>query len=250
MQVQHILVTRYNIASDAADAAGIDGLDPQWLAHRDLLFRRYCVPSVARQTSRDFRWFVAFHPDTPARFFAGLDGVATVVLEPDFVRAAATIERELSSSGIVIASKLDNDDILAPDYIERVRSAANARLLSGGSGDFLVSAVDGLLWNTATDEMVAFAWEAGPFLSLVELRKNGKAWRSPLGLAHPTANTIYPEIRLRSDQPLWMQIVHDRNIANHLHWKAVLETVSRGPVKLPVRTLKNLVRFLRRKPMR
>ena len=61
---------------------------------------------------------------------------------------------------------------------------------------------------------------------------------------------IYPEIRLRSDQPLWMQIVHDRNIANHLHWKAVLETISRGPVKLPVRTLKNLVRFLRRKPMR
>ncbi len=250
MRVQHVLVTRYNIGSNAALAAGIDGRDTDWLAHRDGLFRRYCVPSVARQTSRDFRWFVAFHPDTPARFFSGLDAIATVVREPDAERAAAAIQRELSTAEVVVASKLDNDDMLAPDYIEQIRSAANARLQSGAVDDFIVSAVDGLLWNTISDEMVVFAWEAGPFLSLVEFLRPGKAWVSPLALAHPTANRHYPEIRVRSVQPLWTQIVHDRNIANHIHWKAVLASANREPRKVPVRTFRNLVRFLRRTPMR
>ncbi len=250
MQVQHVLVTRYNIASGAADAAGIDGLDEEWLAHRDTLFRRYCVPSVARQTSRDFRWFVAFHPDTPARFFSGLDGIATVVLEPDAARAAAAIEREHLAAGVVIASKVDNDDMLAPDYIERVRIAADARLQGSAGDDFIVSAVDGLLWNTTTDEMIAFAWEAGPFLSLVEFRRNGKAWLSPLDLVHPTANTIYPEMRIRSTQPLWTQIVHGRNIANHIHWNAVMADAQSRQARIPVRTIPNLIRFLSRRPMR
>jgi len=44
MRFQQILMTRYNVEFSAAAEAGIDPLSADWMAHRDQLFRRYCVP--------------------------------------------------------------------------------------------------------------------------------------------------------------------------------------------------------------
>ena len=78
--IRHILVTRYNVPMGFSGQRNNDPLDPAWLDHREALFRRFTLPSVARQSVRDFEWVILFHPETPARYYSYLDGVAIVLL--------------------------------------------------------------------------------------------------------------------------------------------------------------------------
>ena len=60
--MRHYLLTRFNVA--LPDSSGIN-LQPAWLDPRIDLFRRFCLPAVEAQTTKDFTWLIMCDPETP-----------------------------------------------------------------------------------------------------------------------------------------------------------------------------------------
>lgn len=72
----HVLMTRFNLATPGRESAIRNR--PGWLAQRFDLFERYCLPSVAAQTVRDFKWIIYFDKDTPEDFRARIERLREV----------------------------------------------------------------------------------------------------------------------------------------------------------------------------
>jgi hypothetical protein len=230
MPYQQFLVTRYNVEFEAAAEAGVDPFSSGWLQHRDKLFQRYCVPSVRNQVHRDFDWFVMFHPDTPRQYLDAIDGIGIAILARTTREATEIIQRDYIQSETVIASRIDNDDAIAPDFMHRVRATVDAALNSGFADgqDFAVSFCNGIVVHAPSQKWRPRSAISPPFLTLVEHLPAGKSWRSPLGVSHVEVPELFPMMSLNNKAPMWAFIVHERNISNQVLW----ESATRDDLKL------------------
>ena len=65
---QHFILTRFNLRIWRQDKHGSAVRTREWLEHRFGLFEKYCLPSIANQTCKDFEWVVLFDDKTPDEF--------------------------------------------------------------------------------------------------------------------------------------------------------------------------------------
>jgi hypothetical protein len=133
--VHHVLLTRFNLARGFDDRH----LDAEWLERRLELFALICAPSVEAQTSQDFTWIVFVDPASPKWLVDGIASAApfAVVTEVSGFRARGEFTeavRALAGQGPWLTSRLDNDDALARDFIERARAHAVEGYLSFAEG--------------------------------------------------------------------------------------------------------------------
>ena len=63
--MQHFILTRFNIFLWNRDKKGNTVRDSDWQEHRFTLFERYCLPSIIHQTCQNFEWIVLFDEKTP-----------------------------------------------------------------------------------------------------------------------------------------------------------------------------------------
>jgi len=231
MRYQQLLITRYNIESTAASLVGMDPFSSGWIEHRDVLFRRYCVASVRNQTYRRFDWFVIFHPETPREYFNFLDGVGIVILARSMKEAVDVIQRKHIRSDIVVSTRLDNDDAIAPDFMHQVKITVDDALHRGfgGGQNFLVSFENGIVVHAPTGRWRARSQSSPPFLTMVEHLSAERSWLSPLGANHVEAPNQFPTIFLNNEKPMWALVVHERNIRNHELWGA--STIAQGTLR-------------------
>jgi len=129
LDFHHVLMTRFNVKMNWHYQ--FRGHDPAWLEERFRLFERYCFPSVQNQTVRDFIWLVFFDADTPHLYRNRLEEFRCLpCFQPVFV---AHFDRDvfretLATMGLLsrpwlITSRLDNDDAIPANYIERVQNS-------------------------------------------------------------------------------------------------------------------------------
>lgn len=212
--MRHILLTRYNIKFVPATKAGIDGLDPSWLDHRDRLFRTYCVPSVQSQDRRDFEWFVLFHPATPRKYFDFLGGIAEVILTTNVGTAKKAIVGRRLFRRSILMTRIDNDDCIAVDFVARSRTAAEQAIKGGYANgrDFIIAPQRGAMAHLASKRWRPALMLSPPFLSLFE---GGRIWRerfTPLELDHSNVPDRYPIVPIDDGALLWLGLVHERNV--------------------------------------
>src|SRR5258708_23860997 len=89
------------------------------------------MPSVSKQTRKDFTWLVFFDSETPEPFRTHIAQYGSLpncipVFQPRFElgRVQECIRTQLRrDTESVITSRLDNDDAISPRYIEEVRKA-------------------------------------------------------------------------------------------------------------------------------
>ena len=129
----HYLVTRFNVPFTGAAPEFFSGktLSPEWMTHRIRLFSDYCVPSVAGQSNMDFTWLIYLDPETdrtdiirvraaiPANVRVELRYVSDYTLMLEDLRAYC----RACGTEYVITSRLDNDDAIGREFIERVQAA-------------------------------------------------------------------------------------------------------------------------------
>jgi len=231
MRFQQILMTRYNMELSAAAEAGIDPFSSDWMAHRDLLFRRYCAASVHNQTYRDFDWFILFHPDTPRRYFDFLDGFAIPILARTTGEGIGIIQREHIRSDMVVASRMDNDDAIAAHFMQQVKVTVDGALRDGfgGGQPFLVSFRNGIVAHSPSGRWCSRSQRSAPFLTLVEHLAAGESWMSPLGIDHNDAPNMFPMISVNNKESAWALVVHERNISNRALWGPA--TIAQGKLQ-------------------
>ena len=211
MRIAHFILTRFNLAF------GSRPVDASWLGHRMELFRAFCAPSVVGQATRPFRWLIFVDPSTPDGCRREIERLASPVgavhealgLEPSAV--VALIRRHLEPEVThVLTTSLDNDDALASDFVATLQAACTPR-------DFeVVNMRVGLRLILRTNRLYSCCLESNPFVSVLEEASRARTvWQC---LPHSTMSSRYRDIRSIDTKPMWMQVIHDRNVSNSGAW--------------------------------
>lgn len=224
---QHFLITRFNLrlGNVKADRDLRPVLTEEWMAERLDLFEQVCVPSVQHQTNQEFVWLLLLDdetaPETVGRIERAVAGVTDVEMvflpegSDDSTIAAAVRERVDDDTGLLLTTRLDNDDALHEDALAVVRRSTRP-----GRREFL-----NLRFGWVTDGELARvkAHKYGHFTTLVEPRGVGVGGAGEAvefrtvhcGLAHGRVRRFAPVRQIRGG-PYWLEVVHRRNVSNRM----------------------------------
>lgn len=132
----HFLITRFNLRLQhtgwSLDKSRSPTLTDQWMSERINIFEHYCLPSVVRQTVRDFTWFIFLDTTTAERYRAF---IANLTASHNWIRLKYVEGLDAFNNkycdylltevhdGIthVITTRLDNDDMIHEDFISRIQ---------------------------------------------------------------------------------------------------------------------------------
>lgn len=220
MEFEHFLITRFNLKKSEwiKDKYSNSVLNETWLEERINLFLAYCLPSVVGQTNRKFKWLIFFEESSREK----VEEVLIRISEYTFIDAVFVNGYEQFQSNLpfyveqylnkipsaIITSRLDNDDALGRNYIEKVQDYALTT-----NEDTVLYFPNGLVLDVFNEYKLAeIFYPNNQFLTLIEeykpeslktvYFKEHNNWKSDhLVLAFP-------------DKNLWLQIVHSSNMLN------------------------------------
>ena len=215
----HAIMTRFNVARPRRSDP--IRLDPEWLAGRFDLFEKYCLPSVAAQTARDFHWLIYFDAATPEplrerieacrRIFPFVPCFADEVTAAFWPRSLA--EALPGRTPWILTTRFDNDDALASDHVARLQAAVSRQAPPvRGSLNF----------------PRGFVLEGGRIYALTHLANAFASWLEPWGDKTRTAFAIN-HLRMARLAPVaqldgaaaWLQVVHGGNVSNKVRGRRV-----------------------------
>ena len=209
---KHLLLTRFNVrhAPWRTDKHGNAVLTDEWLEHRFDLFDRYCFPSVAAQTCRDFQWLVFFDEATPAKQRQRLDRYrALASFQPEFVTEDTLLDvvrERAAGASTLITSRLDNDDAIHREVIARVQAQLPVEGLE------LVNFFEG--YFAARDRIVRVEHPSNMFISMIE-PVGSEPFRTVWCSEHTKLDRLGPILQV-TDIPGWISVIHDRNLSNEI----------------------------------
>ncbi|HOF39809.1 MAG TPA: glycosyltransferase [Candidatus Hydrogenedentes bacterium] len=214
---EHFILTRFNVRERPSDTQLVT--DPQWLNHRIILFEQFCFPSVKAQTCANFRWLVFFDEATPDEFkerfqayhleFSNFEPIYLTEHNPDTVTQAVR-QRLAPDTPFVITTRLDNDDALCRDFIQRVQTEFHHQDAE------IINFPFGYIWFKG--RLYLYRDSSNPFTTLIE--KNGD-FSTVLARWHTRLSEIAP-IRQAKGKPAWLQVVHGKNRKNRVRGRRIL----------------------------
>jgi hypothetical protein len=205
----HFVLTRFNVRMEMYPHVASDA----WLRDRLELFRRYCLPCIQQQTTKNFRWVLFFDAGSPNWFretIAELESAQVVAIwvdgffDADSVRAAL---RPLVSSSHVITTRLDNDDAVAFDFVERIQDEFREQSLE------FVNLVDGTQF--ANHKVYLRPYTRNPFISLIE-QVSEEPLKTVFVSRHFAVESVGHVHNVKTSHPMWLQVIHDDNTLNEL----------------------------------
>jgi len=226
----HYIFTRFNQLDDHTNIYNNPAITfpDEWMEHRMKLFDEITLPSVMCQTCRDFTWLLSFSQATPIHILRKYRGFPNVHIIFEYPR---TYLRKMlkNRKEWIITSRLDNDDSIAPEYIELVQSRFNE--------SFLLVDTDGVQRDLATGKEYTpdRRGNNSPFISLIE--HTGVNWMSisddpnEKRLITEPVKTVYfcshtkmewhfPSVKI--PRRLYKMIIHDRNVSNKITGDEIL----------------------------
>jgi hypothetical protein len=215
MRVAHLVITRFNLQPWKGDDPNRH-LDPVWLEGRLEAFRQVCAPCMEQQTIDDFQWFVIIDPRTPDSVRHALSSasrhVALVEVTSHAVKGRSTRELVLAACtpaepDLVVQTRIDSDDAIAPDYLQQVRAS-----LSPGRTEFLAFR-RGYQLDRRSGHAYRRTWTSGPFMSLAQPPSPHPI--SIYDVPHPRVSRVAP-LRHIETPGMWLQTLHGLNVSSEL----------------------------------
>lgn len=228
----HVLMTRFNMATPGREAAIRNR--PDWLDGRFALFESFCLPSVAAQTTRDFTWIIYFDEATPQIF---RDRIAALQREVPFhayytgLFPASGWPRSLREvlgplPPLVLTSRLDNDDALAADYMERTATAARLAMpRADREGRIGIVITNGFIRSARG--VYAMHHETNAFTSWLERSGSDTELMTALGISHMKAAEMGALVQVPGPGA-WLQVVHGGNVSNKVRGRRVSPALLAG----------------------
>lgn len=211
MPICHLLITRFNIQYEPEDTIGIQ---PAWLEERLRLFEQYCIPSVQHQSCPAFLWLLIGDERTSSVYRERIEGYKKYILnlrtywcayqKDGYHNLYHQIAQEYLHDGdILITSRLDNDDSIAEDYIERVQQAAK----DGEEG--IISFPLGK--QTFVKDNKSYIVRYLPNHSTSRIEKSSFETIMAFNHALLDKSQLCP---IETGHPMWEEIVHGGNVSN------------------------------------
>jgi len=229
---EHFLITRFNLLQAHTCFTPDHETWIAWTKRRFPVFLNFCLPSVVNQTNKNFKWLIYFDAATPSEF----DDQINELRQYDFIdicyakgngdfqlKYTKDIQQKTASNTEwIITSRLDNDDCLHANAIERIQKEFILK------DKFMISLAIGYVYHTEIQKLSQYYYLKSPFISMIE--KSG----SILGIYHKNHNrweamqtSIIKELYSRAfkreekrktcfifDDTLWMQLCHGENLGN------------------------------------
>ena len=230
-QIQHFILTRFNLLLWNKDKEGAKVRTTKWLKHRFLLFEKYCLPSIKHQTCQNFKWIVLFDNTTPERYKAKIEKylnecpqLVPVFVEPERGRYFADIFRNeivkqlnddhKDNGNRVLTTYLDNDDALNVRFVEYLR-----RRVQTLSDETFIYYDEGYQFYTDHKYMMQINYPRNHFVSYVE-NSNPDTVKSVFGFGgHYYVYTIKgAKIEHVKNLPMWCEVVHEKNMLNDAYF--------------------------------
>lgn len=211
----HVIVTRFNLPSEGFES--LVRAKEGWLRDRIELFERYCLPSVQSQKNQAFHWLIYFDPASPEwlkrRVQKHADDKAYIpIFRPsiDVTELVSEIRNITGGDGArLITTRLDNDDALAVDFVDRLQESAPK------DGRAAIYFARGLIKSDT--HLYLRLDKRNAFASVVE------DWTSPSTCWsgwHSLLGKRMRSFELYGD-PAWLQVVHGGNISNRVRGRMV-----------------------------
>ena len=191
-----------------------DSFSRDWLDERLRLFRTYCVPGMAAQTSPAFDWVILCDEDTDPTFIAEVEESRSVV--PQLRVAKTSQARDVQIPGAVgtvlnddtellITTRLDGDDLLHRETVESIQAYVDAFAASSHQS-WILDFPRGYRYDEPTGRLYETFWMFNPFTSLFEKLRPGKAPRNAYRNHHRLH--LFSPTHFDLSMPAWMQVIH------------------------------------------
>lgn len=209
----HILITRFNVP-------WVNGKSPdeEWLKDRIQLFLKYCLPSVYKQTNTNYKWIIYLDTNTPKWVIESLNASIQPNTHLINVSTFDEMKKQVSNdvlnlcennSKFVITSRLDNDDIVSPYFIEQIQQ----NFIS--THNSFINFSGGICYHLQKNIFSTYTYPNGPFVSKIESVEE----QITTILAHDHT-FINAQIQITCKH--WIQLIHQSNISNGLKGKIQL----------------------------
>ena len=221
MELQHFLLTRFNILLWRQDKERRKVRTTKWLEHRFSLFEKYCLPSVKNQTCQNFEWIVLFDSMTPDNFKGRIacyqkdcPQLIPIFVEPENGwRFAAIFQKEITKrlkAKRVISTYLDNDDALNIGFVEDLQT----RMSLFPDGTFLYYD-EGCQFYTEHKYLMRIHYPRNHFVSVVE-DGNALTLKGIYGYGghYSIDKREGTKVEHINCQPMWCEVVHEKNMIN------------------------------------
>lgn len=214
-QIDHVFLTRFNLPT-----RGIESLvraKEGWLRDRQILFEKYCLPSVEQQTKRDFSWIIYFDTQSPVWLQQRISELSSTGIfipiyrdsvSPEELKADIRARRKPGST-ILLTTNLDNDDGLSLDFVERLQDSVmddtrTARYIPAG----LIQNGRKLYLRHDPDNA---------FCSVSE------SWADPHTCWVDWHNLLHEHMPVSAlgGGPGWLQVIHSGNVSNRVRGRRV-----------------------------
>lgn len=222
----HVIQTRFNMPSPGRESQIRNR--PGWLAGRFDLFERYCLPSIAAQTERDFHWVIYLDVATPPEFRDRIEACRRIMPFTPFYTDyfdAPGWPRSLESlfperTPWLLTSRLDSDDALAVDYVARLRAAVAAAQPTAACA---FNVTEGIVIHAG--RVYAHRHRSNAFASWFE-PWDGSA-RTAMAIKHMELSKVGPILQVAGPAG-WLQVIHDSNVSNKVRGRRVAPSILDG----------------------
>jgi len=228
--MQTILITRYNVPLKF-ETSSSNPMDPIWLNKREKLFRDYCLPSIKQQTNKSFVWAIGIHYNYTPEFLSDLPENAIIIKcksSDDFTSQL----KNLATNGTIISARLDSDDAIAANYIEKLRNFGTFFDLSPDIFPSLcaLNFRTGCEFVTQERRFYNRDYPNSSFVAVFD-RGHQKPAQLVTSFHHAHIHKSMPTCNIQTNEPMWCIGLHDNNVGNVL--KGTLEeSLAEKSVKL------------------
>ena len=227
MSIKHFIATRFNLKIEEWNTAkdGSVVLTEKWLEERFNLFEKYCFPSVANQSIKNFYWLIFFDVSTPDIFKKRIEKYTNdfqnfKVIYIDGIKSLKYSFKQIIMESLeedddfIITSRLDNDDSIHHDFVYIIQNLAIKK------HETIIDLRRGYQLDISSNiyEYRNYYNKFNPFISLVESTSNFQTVFSRMHHEWKNATSVI----VNSNLPLWIEIVHKRNKFNRANFNLPL----------------------------
>lgn len=248
-EYKHFVIIRFNIrASFGCKVRDLENnpmqriFDETYLDERFELFETYTLPSLKNQTCQNFQTIVLFHKNTPEKY---KDRIMYLRKKYSFEALFFSDKESFSFEQYVseylgdhykyyITSRLDNDDMYADTYIEKIQEYVNTQ---PEMRTCILSFCRGEKYDLQEKKRYEFIYKQNHFLSML-----APVSTNILKYDHSSIEESGQEIVvLEPNAIMWTEIVHTSNVANkiqpYVKYQHVILQLERMDVKKMMQSL-------------
>ena len=235
MLFSHFLITQFNLRNFPTSSFEDNKQWIEWTRERIQLFKTYCLPSILNQTEKNFTWLIFFDTKTPSEFEQFVNGISkhscieicycpgSEGFQDDYLNEIQLRIRK--ETKWIITTRLDNDDILHKDAVKLIQQNFIEK------DKFLISLASGYAMDVRQNILAHYFYPMSPFISLTEkaspkiigiFSKSHTHWSSLRlflwkEIYFEYINKSHRQSRFILKHPLWIQIVHGKNLSNSFY---------------------------------